>query len=353
MEPLFNDPAQQSQFDRLGFVKIQLFDDSDVSALKSHYQAQKFSNSNNEDFFVTLDNAHPENARRVTKGIEDLLFPKLEGVISDYQTFAGSFIVKEPGKTNAVPPHQDWTFVDESKYYSASIWTPLVDVNEENGALGVIPGSHTIFSYPRASPSPQYKAGLTEHASTLFPYIEIIEMKAGESLIFNNRLIHASLPNFSNEPRVAVGIGITRKEVQLIHYYLTPDVNKETLEVYEIDADFFNDYSNLDLRKVYLEGKSPGWMKKIDTVENSKSYDFSKEELMIKMSNLPDAKINSALMERMGDFFVQEMETRRQEEINPMEGSDNWDTRTVFQKYSPANIAREMVWRMKGKPNNN
>lgn len=348
MKPLFNDPVLQEQFDRLGFVKVQIFDEADVAALWSHYDAQKFDNDKNETFFVSLDDAHPENARRVTKGIEDILFPKLEGIISDYQTFAGSFIVKEPGERNVVPPHQDWTFVDESMYYSASIWTPLIDVNEENGALGVIPGSHTLFNYPRASPSPQYNSRLKKHASSLFPYIEVVEMKAGESLIFNNQLIHASLPNLSSESRVAVGIGITFKEARLIHYYLTPGVNKETLEVYEVDADFFNEYSNSDLRNAYLKGKSPDWMKKIDTIENRKSYNFSNEELMKKIVTLPDAKINTALIEKMGSYFCEEKVNRDQKELR--DSSDKWDTRTIFQKYSPGNVAREIAWRLKGKP---
>lgn len=354
MKSLFNDSELQSQFDRLGFVKVQLFDAADVDALLSHYHAQRFNSSKSEAFFVSLDNAHPENARRVTKGIEQVLAPKMERFISDYQTFAGTFIVKEPGKKNIVPPHQDLTFVDETQHYSASIWTPLVDVSEGNGALGVIPGSHTIFNYPRAFPSPQYKAGLTDHVFTLFPYIEVIEMKAGESLIFNNRLIHASTPNNSNNARIAVGIGIAQKEVQLRHYYLSPvGGNKESIEVYEVDADFYNVYSNLDLRNLYLEGKSPDNLNKIETIKNHKDYDINKEDLVDKLSNLPNAKIDNSLMERIGISPSHDVISAERKEKDALEGTNNRDTRTFRQKFSPGNILREVVWRMKGKPNAN
>ena len=113
----------------------------------------------------------------------------------------------------------DWNFVDENQFCSATVWTALVDVTEQNGALGVIRGSHTIFNHKRSSPSPQSKSPLSDHVFTLFPFVEIIEMKAGESLIFNNRLIHASPPNLSNQARIAVGIGITHSEAQLNHFY--------------------------------------------------------------------------------------------------------------------------------------
>jgi hypothetical protein len=179
-------------------------------------------------------------------------------------------------------------------------------------------------------------------------------MKAGESLIFNNRLIHASTPNNSNNARIAVGIGIAQKEVQLRHYYLSPvGGNKESIEVYEVDADFYNVYSNLDLRNLYLEGKSPDNLNKIETIKNHKDYDINKEDLVDKLSNLPNAKIDNSLMERIGISPSHDVINAERKEKDALEGTNNRDTRTFRQKFSPGNILREVVWRMKGKPNAN
>ena len=357
MKPLFSDPSLQDQFDRLGYVKVQLLDKDDVQALLDHYNEQNFQTADNENFFVSLNNADSDTVRSVRKEIEEIIFPKTQEVLKDCQIFTASYVVKEPGEKNIVPPHQDWTFVDESNYCSASVWTPLVDVTEENGALGVIPGSHNIFNYPRASPSPQYKAGLTDHVFTLFPYVEIIDMKAGESLIFNNKLIHASPPNHSDQTRIAVGIGITQKEAQLLHYYLTPNSGDRTLEVYEVDADFFNVYNNVNMRNLYLEGKTLDDLKKIDTIKNYKKYNFDKADLVAEIQALPNAKINQGLMEKLAkifDYNIKNMEPQKSETENQSaESTNKWENRTFFQKYSPGNIIRELIWRLGGRKEKN
>lgn len=346
MKSFFKNPDIQTRFEESGFVKLNLLEKEDLDALSLHYRSQTFEHYQGEEFFVSLDNANPEKAHEVTTGIEHILTPKLNELLWDYQTFAGTFIVKQSGENNCVPPHQDWTFVDESFFFSASIWIPLVDVSEENGAIGVIPGSHVLFDYPRASPSPQYKAGLTNHAVSLFPYMHLIEMKAGEVLIFNNRLIHASTPNRKNSPRVAIGIGIAPADAQLIHYYLLPNSNKRQIEVYEVDSDFFNQFSNLDFQKLFLAGNSPDNLKKIDVIKNHEAYNISEEKLIQKIKGLPDVTANDSLIE----IFSGTMSTEcsNQDEITPTKETQA-DSRTFFQKYSPGNVTREVIWRLKKK----
>ena len=120
-----------------------------------------------------------------------------------------------------MPPHQDWSFVeDEKKYCSVTCWIPLQDVNMENGCIGVIKGSNRFFSNVRPSPSPQVETPLKNHMYTIFPYLELQEMKAGEALIFDNRTFHASPPNTTDSARVAVGLGFTQSEAEIRHYYL-------------------------------------------------------------------------------------------------------------------------------------
>ena len=69
----------------------------------------------------------------------------------------------------------------------------FIDIAIKNGALGVIRGSHKIFDHKRSSPSPQSKSPLADHIFSLFPFVEVIEMKAGESLIFDtvNRFLQS------------------------------------------------------------------------------------------------------------------------------------------------------------------
>ena len=62
-------------------------------------------------------------------------------------------LVKWPGQDGAMGTHQDWTFVDERRFRSVTVWCPLVDVEQRNGALELLPGSHRILTHARCSPS--------------------------------------------------------------------------------------------------------------------------------------------------------------------------------------------------------
>jgi ectoine hydroxylase-related dioxygenase (phytanoyl-CoA dioxygenase family) len=125
------------------------------------------------------------------------------------RVIAGSYVVKEHNLQCIVPPHQDWSFVDnEGEYCSVTCWIPLVDTTLENGAMGVIKGSHVMLGNIRSSPSPQVPTPLMDHQFTIFPYLEMIEMKAGEALVFDHRTFHASTPNTTNQPRVAIRLRV-------------------------------------------------------------------------------------------------------------------------------------------------
>ena len=114
----------------------------------------------------------------------------------------------------------------------------------ENGCIGVIKGSHKFFDSVRPSPSPQVEAPLKNHMYTIFPYLQLLEMKAGEALFFDNRTFHASPPNTTDIPRVAVGLGFTQKAAEIRHYNLKPGTT-DTLLKYKIDADFFLKFENV------------------------------------------------------------------------------------------------------------
>lgn len=364
MSALFKDKELQSKFEKDGYLKLSLLNESEVAYLLNYYHAQEFDNKIEGGFYVSLDNDDASLVAKVGAEIKKIITPKSDAVLKETQIFTASYVVKEPGLQNIVPPHQDWTFVDEKEYSSATFWIPLVDVDENNGALGIIKGSHKLFHHYRCSPSPQSKSPLTDHLFTLFPYVEIIPMKAGEVLIFNNRLIHASPPNLSDEPRIAVGIGITQKEAQLVHYYQTPGTTPEQLELYHVSSEFFNQYNNVKLSDLYNTGKSLEKLNKINTVPREIPI-LTKEEMVAKIETLEGVTYNKPLMEKLARLFnysldeeTQKTDTKPeiQTSVDTLSTADEtqeiyMDKRTFFQKYTPANIIREIIWRLRGRPN--
>ncbi len=145
----------------------------------------------------------------------------------------GSFIAKGKGYNGTLHPHQDWNIVDEDKFRSFNIWVPLVDLKMDNGAIRVLPESHTwLKTYRSANISSAYEPVndlLWQVMTTLF-------MRKGEALIYDHRLLHASGENQTNEIRLAAVYGIIPKGAQMMYYHKADD---NTVEVFESNPDFF------------------------------------------------------------------------------------------------------------------
>jgi Phytanoyl-CoA dioxygenase (PhyH) len=352
MRNIFKNNQIQAEFDKNGFVVLPLLDENEVSVLLNYYQNQEFDNKIEAGFHISLDNQNEDLVKEVGAQIKSILAPKTMDLLDDCQIFTASYVIKEPGLQNIVPPHQDWTFVDESEYCSATVWTALVDVTEQNGALGVIRGSHTLFNHKRSSPSPQSKSPLSDHVFTLFPFVDVIEMKAGDCLIFDNRLIHASPPNLSDQVRIAVGIGITQKEAQLKHFYQNPQNGK--LVEYNVNDGFFTWFNNKRLSGFFDAGMLPDGLSEVGEIERVVP-NLSKSEMEALVQRLEGVEYNRPFMERLAKLFNYSLDGQKKETLEEeLVPESTWtDERCFYQKYSPANIAREIVWRMKGRPNLN
>jgi hypothetical protein len=90
--------------------------------------------------------------------------------------------------------HQDYAYNIGSEN-SLTVWIPLQDTDAETGALMVAPKSHLKGIYPNKKGiiSPDYK----------FDF-EPIEVKLGQLLIFNQKLVHKSGVNTSNKIRFSI-----------------------------------------------------------------------------------------------------------------------------------------------------
>jgi hypothetical protein len=137
-------------------------------------------------------------------------------------------------------PHQDWSFVEEPLFDSATIWCPLVDVDRRNGNLQVIPRSHLIDHYIRARfMNKPFDAIDPEQMSAM---LIDIPMKAGEAIMLNSRLIHASPCNLSGVCRVAASLVIAPAQASLFHWAADP---REKMEIKKlaVTEDFFWQFS--------------------------------------------------------------------------------------------------------------
>lgn len=167
--------------------------------------------------------------------------PKLNEILKDYKPLSGAYIMKRPSPDSALVTHFDWMFVDERRFASLHVWVPFIDVDGSNGAFQILPRSHSMVNIWRGQNTLD---SIFFNNRTIKPgAARTLDMKAGEALIYDNRLIHGTPPNTSNQDRLAAGLVMIPNEATPIHVY-TPleKMHDEVVEVYEVDEQFYFDH---------------------------------------------------------------------------------------------------------------
>jgi hypothetical protein len=155
----------------------------------------------------------------------------LDGYFGNFDIVAGLMFVKRPSAhfKGRVDLHCDPTLLpDENRQRHINIWSPLVDVDETNGALWVVPRSHRLFAPVHAITIPPPYAKI---ADTVMRYGRCIRMKAGEALIFDNRTVHYSLQNFSTIDRPSLVASFVPAGADLISLFKSGEPGSR-IEVY-------------------------------------------------------------------------------------------------------------------------
>ncbi len=350
MKTLFKDQKTEAFFQKNGFVKLKGIDSATVKELKDYYTSLNLKDELGHGFHISMDQKDKTLVKQTMDKIYGIVLPKVEHLFENAKAHTCSFVVKEPHPQGIVPAHQDWTFVeDETEHCSISFWIPLQDVNIDNGALGVIKGSHNFTDYKRPSPSPEVKNPLGDVMFSIFPYLDIIDMKAGEVLAFNNKTFHASPPNVSNETRLAVGMGFTQKEAKLRHYYLKPNGKQDTIIEYELEEDFFYKFDNVSISKLYNEGKELEGVKKLRELAYENPT-FEADSLIEKIKANGNV-MNVELVEKLSKLFNYNIDGSKKEdsktEAEEIE-QEEIEEKSFWEVYTPMNIMREIKFKITG-----
>jgi hypothetical protein len=187
-------------------------------------------------FLATTQTDDPPLKRRVHDEVCRLAQPIVEASFVAHRSFAGNFVVKQPGDV-WVEPHQDLNFVDERAHRAVVLWLPLHDVAVADGAIHVVPGSHRLPTLPRGSGEHRYPfAPVGPHlkANRSVP----VPLRRGQALVYDSRTLHWSGPNQGSHERVAAAFAVVPAAAPLHHYHLNPD---GTVAVIEVDDQIYAD----------------------------------------------------------------------------------------------------------------
>lgn len=132
----------------------------------------------------------------ITEVLTDLLGPDTLIQTSKLNT-------KAPGGGQAVEWHQDWAFYPHTNDSMLAFGLMLEDVNESNGPLKVIPGSHRgpVLAHTNAD---GVFCGAVDPSDPDFHLNQAVTLtgKAGSMTVHHARTLHGSAPNTSDRNRL-------------------------------------------------------------------------------------------------------------------------------------------------------
>jgi hypothetical protein len=281
-----------------GYITLPLLNAAEVESLKNIFY-QHHANDEVNGLYVSSNHQNSATVAQISDAIQSIFKPALEQHIKDGQTVGGTFLTKAPKQTEALEPHQDWSIVDESRFRSFTIWVPLDDVNDSNGAMYVLPGSHETMRGYRHLTIPSIFGQIYEH---VWKRMKPIHLKAGEAIIFDHALGHASKPNGSDKVRIAAIHSLISTNAEMRFYWN----NNGTVEEFYGEKDFYNS----EEAKV-----GPGNLKKIRDLDfEIKQLDTTEFDtlmgidVMVNTDKMTDAHsripVGQSVLERIKSLFT-------------------------------------------------
>jgi hypothetical protein len=115
--------------------------------------------------------------------------------------------VKSPGG-GPMHFHQDNQYTPHDGP-SINLWTAMEAVDEHNGCLRVVSGSHLAGTLPAVAAEENHRR--TADTPQAF---DIVRMQPGDCVAFSRLTLHASGPNLTTVPRVAYAVQYHREDVR-------------------------------------------------------------------------------------------------------------------------------------------
>jgi len=143
----------------------------------------------------------------------------VEGVLGpNFYMWASNFFIKEPFSHETVGWHQDAYYWPLEPLHSVTVWLAFDDVDEENGAMQIVPGSHRggLIKHRRVAENETDSVLTLELERGSFREDSAVSLclEAGQISMHDDRAIHGSPANPSSRRRAGLTIRYSGTEVK-------------------------------------------------------------------------------------------------------------------------------------------
>lgn len=145
---------------------------------------------------------------------------------------------KPPKTDHSTPPHQDNYYFKLNPPHVVSIWMAIDPVDEENGCLRYIPGSHLRGIRPHALTSVLgFSQGITNYDSKDEAMEVVVGLQPGDAVVHHGEIIHRADPNQSTSRH--------RRAFAMVYKGVSCKVDEEAKKIH--DDTFKNQHRNMGL----------------------------------------------------------------------------------------------------------
>ena len=208
---IFIDDELDAKFARDGFVVVRLIDAERARAIDAESRTLLPADIPAHENVTYIYGGEPE-LKWIDRLAGTVMDEALVPLLDDMRRLHSSVIIKPAGE-RAVPPHVHPIFTLEQTASTVFCWCALKDMDENNGAMQVLPGSHKLFPImPMYGQEPYFLSAMPlvkDRMQTLY-------LKAGEALLFDESLIHGSLPNPGGQDRLALATHCVKNDFEAI-----------------------------------------------------------------------------------------------------------------------------------------
>lgn len=224
MRRTFLDDDLQAQLEADGFVVVPLLDQDAVDALRRDYEGmahrQVRENPFAEGFHTSIYDDRVAYREAVHASLAATVEPALARLLDRHRMIFANFTVKMAGG-GPVPCHPDWTFVDEGSFRSVTVWCALDDIDEQDGSLAVVGGTHREVDFIRPLNVRNYER--YDEIAGRHPVAAPLRLRAGDAVVMDSRGLHASPPNRTARDRVVAACVAVPDEAGGTHYFVDGD----------------------------------------------------------------------------------------------------------------------------------
>jgi hypothetical protein len=235
MDAVFADATTEREFKTKGYVVRPFLQEHELSALKRLHELLPPDQPG--DFYATVFSRNADYRRRISQGIASVMKDRLAALFPHHELCFAVFVTKRAqGTQGTVPLHRDYSFVDVKRYTTVHLWCPLIDVDQSNGCLQVVSGSHALVESPYAVN--EYPPIFGRVMDLLYKeFASAVPMTAGSVFAYESRLFHGSGENRSNAVRPACVAILLPKGVRPC-IYVWNGTSPTMFDVLEVTTDF-------------------------------------------------------------------------------------------------------------------